>query len=205
MSILTGFLIEKYNGKYIILASYSISFAGALTFAINASYTYALLFLFLIGMAMAMLQVVINLLLRIAGGEKHFAFNSVLAHLIFGLASFMSPKLYIYLVHNLQNGFTINNSITRLIARIVPDCMPWISLYWVFVIVALLMILIIALVRIPKVKLNEVERIGTKNNIVLLFKNKIVILYFIGIIALRGYRAGCCRLDFQIFGRLSPI
>jgi len=40
-----------------------------------------------------MLQVAINPLLRVAGGEEHFAFNSVLAQLVFGLASFISPQL----------------------------------------------------------------------------------------------------------------
>jgi len=37
---------------------------------------------------MAVLSVVINPMLRVAGGEEHFAFNSVLAQLVFGLASF---------------------------------------------------------------------------------------------------------------------
>ena len=38
---------------------------------------------------MAMLQVSINPLLRNIGGEKEFAFNSVLGQLFFGLASFI--------------------------------------------------------------------------------------------------------------------
>ncbi len=41
----------------------------------------------MIGIGMAMLQVAINPLLRVAGGEEHFAFNSVMAQLIFRLAS----------------------------------------------------------------------------------------------------------------------
>jgi len=40
---------------------------------------------------MAMLQVAINPLLRVAGGEENFAFNSVLAQLVFGGASFLAP------------------------------------------------------------------------------------------------------------------
>ena len=46
--------------------------------------------LFLIGLGMAMLQVAINPLLRVAGGEEHFAFNSVLGQLVFGLASVLT-------------------------------------------------------------------------------------------------------------------
>ncbi len=44
-------------------------------------FSIALLSLFLIGVGMAMLQVVINPLLRVAGGEEKFAFNSVMAQL----------------------------------------------------------------------------------------------------------------------------
>jgi len=47
---------------------------------------------------MAVLQVAINPLLRVAGGEEHYAFNSTLAQLIFGSASFISPRIYSYLV-----------------------------------------------------------------------------------------------------------
>jgi FHS family L-fucose permease-like MFS transporter len=57
--------------------------------------------LFLIGCGMAMLQVVINPLLRTSGGEEHYAFNSVLAQLIFGAASFISPLVYSYMVAQL--------------------------------------------------------------------------------------------------------
>jgi len=38
------------------------------------------------GLGMAILQVAINPLLRVAGGEEHFAFNSAFAQLIFGSA-----------------------------------------------------------------------------------------------------------------------
>lgn len=46
MSIPTGFLIEKFREKTILLAAFSISFTGALLFATNSNYTYALLSLF---------------------------------------------------------------------------------------------------------------------------------------------------------------
>jgi fucose permease len=137
-----------------------------------------------------MMQVAINPLLRVSGGEKHFAFNSVLAQLIFGSASFISPKLYIYLVRNLQNTHIPQNGIFKFFARAVPENMPWISIYWIFVIITLMMILIIVLARIPEVKLSEDERIGNKNNFFQLIKNKIVILYFLGIVAYVGTEQG---------------
>ena len=68
-------------------------------FALVPRFAVALPSLFLIGIGMTMLQVAINPLLRVAGGEKHFAFFSVAAQLVFGLASFLSPLVYSYLVH----------------------------------------------------------------------------------------------------------
>jgi fucose permease len=190
MSIPTGFLIEKFREKSILMIAFFISFAGAILFATNASFTYALLSLFLMGVGVAMMQVAINPLLRVAGGEKHFAFNSVLAQFIFGLASFLSPKLYIYFVQNLQDVSSPKNVIITLLSLVVPKSLPWISLYWVFSILTLLMIVIIAVIKIPKIELNENERIGNRDNFVHLLKNKIVILYFIGIIAYVGTEQG---------------
>jgi len=69
MSIPSGMLIEKYKGKKIMVAAFGIAFAGSLILAIFPNYLSAVGSLFLIGCGMAMLQVVINPLLRTAGGE----------------------------------------------------------------------------------------------------------------------------------------
>src|SRR5258708_39502998 len=88
-----------------MLASFGVALAGAALLSLFAGYAVSLLSLFLLGIGMAMLQVVINPLLRSAGGEEHFAFNSVLAQLLFGLASFISPRLYTIIGANrLTNG-----------------------------------------------------------------------------------------------------
>jgi glucosamine--fructose-6-phosphate aminotransferase (isomerizing) len=71
---------------------------ASILFVIYPSYLVFSFSLFSLGCCMAVLQVIINPMLRAAGGEEHFAFNSVLAQLVFGLASFASPYLYIYLV-----------------------------------------------------------------------------------------------------------
>ena len=91
MSIPSGMLIEKYNEKKMMIVAFIVSFVGSLLLALFPNYLTAVLSLFIIGCGFAMLQVVINPLLRTAGGEEHYAFNSVLAQLIFGGASFLSP------------------------------------------------------------------------------------------------------------------
>src|SRR5690606_25959019 len=107
MSIPSGLLIEKYSEKTVTVLGFGIAFGAALLFALFPRFEVALISLFSIGIGMAMLQVVINPLLRVAGGEEHFAFNSVLAQLFFGSASFLSPLLYSYLVSNIH---TTNDS-----------------------------------------------------------------------------------------------
>src|SRR6478735_4199450 len=95
MSIPSSMLVQKYNEKAIMIT--------ALIVAFQPNYLTAILSLFLIGCGMAMLQVVINPLLRTAGGEENYAFTSVMAQLIFGAASFISPLVYSYMVTNISS------------------------------------------------------------------------------------------------------
>jgi fucose permease len=190
MSIPAGFLVEKYREKRVILVAFVIAFAGALLFASFSSFSVAMFSLFLIGLGMAMIQVAINPLLRVAGGEEHFAFNSVLGQLVFGLASFLSPQVYTYLVQNLHGYAGGGDMIVRTLAKVVPADLPWISLYWVFTFITLAMIVVIASSRFPRVELKEDEKAGAKETYRDLFKNKFVILYFFGIFAYVGSEQG---------------
>jgi MFS transporter, FHS family, L-fucose permease len=122
MSIPAGMLIEKFHEKAVLLGAFILSFSGALIFALLPTYTISIISLFIIGAGMAMLQVVINPLLRATGGEEHFAFNSVMAQLVFGLASFISPMIYSTLALGLQNRSS--DFFIRLFAGMVPIPLP---------------------------------------------------------------------------------
>src|SRR6201996_4670462 len=102
MSIPSSMLVQKYNEKTIMVSAFVVAFCGSLLLAAEPNYLTAVLSLFLIGCGMAMLQVVINPLLRVAGGAENYAFTSVMAQLIFGGASYISPLVYSYLVLNLN-------------------------------------------------------------------------------------------------------
>lgn len=102
MSIPAGILVEKYKEKKTMVAAFTVAFIGALLFSVFPHYLVFILSLFLMGSGIAMLQVAINPLLRVSGGEEHFAFNSVMAQLIFGGASFLAPMLLTYLISNLM-------------------------------------------------------------------------------------------------------
>lgn len=188
MSIPSGVLIEKYSEKTVTISGFLLAFAAALLFALFPRFEVALFSLFVIGIGMAMLQVVINPLLRQAGGEEHFAFNSVLGQLFFGAASFLSPLLYSYLVNNIHTEEA--QPVILLFNRLVPPDIKWVSLYWVFALTAFLMVVIVAVVRFPKVELREDEKIDTGTGFRSLLANRYVWLYFLGIFAYVGTEQG---------------
>ena len=205
MSIPSGILIEKYSEKAVLVAGFVLATAAALVFAIFPTFQIALISLFSIGIGMAMLQVVINPLLRHTGGEEHFAFNSVLANFFFGAASFLSPLLYSSLVGNIHSGST--DSVILLFNKLVSPELKWVSLYWVFAVTCLIMIVIIALINFPKVELKEEERIDTGASFKELLRNKNVILYFVGILCYVGTEQGIANWMskfLQLYHGLDP-
>ncbi|MCB0747966.1 MAG: MFS transporter [Ignavibacteriae bacterium] len=188
MSIPAGIMVERYKEKKTMVAAFSVAFLGALLFSIFPYYFVFLPSLFLMGTGMAMLQVAINPLLRVSGGEEHFAFNSVMAQLVFGGASFLAPILLTYLVSSINDSQS--NSVKTFFSGLVPVGLSWVSLYLVFTVLLFLMILIILFSRFPNVERKEDEKAGTWATHKSMFKNKIVILYFIGIFAYVGSEQG---------------
>jgi len=189
MSIPSGFLLEKWGEKRMIIISFVLALTGAFGFAIFPQFNVFMISLFTIGTGMAALQVVINPLLRVAGGEKHYAFNLVLAQLVFGLASFISPQMYSYFVTNIDQG-NVEKPFIGILTDLVPQMMSWVSVYWAFGLISMLMIGVIVFIKFPSVELKEDEKVGSKASYIELFKNKYVILYFIGLFAYVGSEQG---------------
>jgi len=188
MSIPSGILVEKYKEKKMLVVAFALAFTGALLFALIPSFSVALTSLFIIGIGMAILQVVINPLLRTAGGEAHFAFNSVLGQLAFGAASFLSPMLYSYLVTRIHTGDP--GALFSFLDGMVPENLKWVSLYWVFAAISFVMVIVVYLARFPKVELKEDEKIDIGAAFKELLSNKYVILYFLGIFSYVGTEQG---------------
>ncbi|MBL0739642.1 MFS transporter [Chryseolinea lacunae] len=205
MSVPAGVLIEKYSEKSVLIFGFALACVAALLFALLPTFEIALLSLFSIGIGMAMLQVVINPLLRHAGGEAHFAFNSVLANFFFGAASFLSPWLYSALVGNIHHGEA--TGIIVLFNAIVTPELKWVSLYWVFAVTCLAMIAVIFFVRFPKVELKDDEKMDTGVALRELLRNRTVRLYFIGIFAYVGTEQGIANWTskfLQIYHNVDP-
>jgi FHS family L-fucose permease-like MFS transporter len=174
-SIPAGILLETYREKKVMIFAFGLATIGSLLLVLSPHYLSALISLFLIGSGMAMLQVVINPLLRTAGGEENYANYSVLAQLIFGFASFLSPMVY--------QKFIAYPSIHA-------QTFPWLSLYFLFIAISLLMMLISFVTKFPNVDLGDDEKPGAWAIHLQLFKNKYVILYFIAMLCYVGTEQG---------------
>lgn len=188
-SIPAGFLIDRFGEKPVMIAAFVAALGGAFSFAVHPTYAVALGSLFSIGTGMAMLQVAINPLLRVAGGEENFAFNSASAQFVFGAASFISPMIYAYMVNHLarEGG---RGPVLRLVARVTPASMGWVSIYWIFAAVAAVMVLIVAAVRFPQIEKNEEEKTGTVGTYFDMLRRGMVWLYFGCIFAYVGSEQG---------------
>jgi fucose permease len=190
MSIPAGMIIQKYGEKKCLILSWILALSGALLFSLIPVFPVFLVSLFLIGSGMAILQVAIYPLLRVTGGEEHFAFNSIIAQLVFGAASFLSPFVYSYLVTHLGNGHSANGLFISVMAFLTPDKLSWVSIYWIFSFVSLLMMVIILASPFPKVERKEDEIVGAWDTHVELFKQKTVIIFFLGIFCYVGTEQG---------------
>jgi fucose permease len=188
MSIPAGFLSEKYSDKTLLSISFLVMTVASIVFALFPGYLVFSFTLFSLGCCMAVLQVIINPMLRIAGGEEHFAFNSVLAQLVFGLASFTSPFLYQYLVDD--SSTAQGASIAHWLRGLVPENLPWVSLYVVFAFIALLLFLVVMATKYPKYQKKEDEKAGDTSSYINLLKNKWTLLYFLGIFCYVGTEQG---------------
>ncbi len=185
MSIPAGFLAERYSSRSLLTGSFGVIVISCLTFVLNPSYLYFLGTLFVLGLCMAVLQVIINPMLRFAGGEEHFAFNSVLAQVVFGGASFLSPWLYMELVKDQTYQF-----ISSVFPGWIPENLPWLMLYVFFALLALVILGVIRMIPFPKVEKSDQEQVGAISAYKELLLNRWAYLFFSGIFAYVGFEQG---------------
>lgn len=188
MSLPAGLLVERWKEKKTLLLAFALATVGALVFGFQPQFGTALGSLFIIGMGMAILQVVINPLLRVVGGEEHFAFNSVLGQLAFGAASFFSPMLYSYLDQNLYTHDAA--PLVQMLENWVPADMKWVSVYFLFAVIALVMLGLIGMTKFPKVDLKADEKVEVGTDLRNLLGKRMVWMYFFGIFSYVGLEQG---------------
>ena len=110
-----------------------------------------------------MLQVIINPLLRTAGGEENFAFYSVVAQIVFGGVAAAIPYLSSYFQEMAANG----NSLFPVDTNI-----PWVINYQIIAILLLSLGIIMFFIKLPSVELKEDEKAAGKELYFELLKDK---------------------------------
>ena len=181
VSVPAGILIERVGPKRCLLLALATNAVAAAAFALHPSYWIAVPALFVIGTGMAMLQVVLIPLTRVAGGEAHLAFYSVLGQLVFGLGSFVSPLVFASWMESLSGAHAGDWQLA-----LSPAELPWVGLYWLFAAAFIAAVICTTVMRVPRVDLNEEEKAGTFAVYRELLRNRHVRLYFIGIAAYVG-------------------
>jgi FHS family L-fucose permease-like MFS transporter len=204
MSIPAGMFLEVYQEKKVMVFAFGLACLGSLLMVIFPNYLSAILSLFLIGCGMAMLQVVINPLLRTAGGEEHYAFYSVMGQLTFGFASFLSPMVYQYFLSQKKLARTESNWMSAIFAYL-PENLSWISLYFLFVVICIGMIGVIYVSKFPQVELQEDEKAGPLATHIELFENKYVLLYFFAMLCYVGTEQGVANWISQFLATYHQV
>jgi MFS transporter, FHS family, L-fucose permease len=182
-SIPAGFLVERYTEKPVMIASFGAGLVGSLSIALRPSFLVIIVASFVIGAGMASLQVAINPLLRVAGGEEHFAFNSAFAQLVFGAASFLSPRVYSYIVEHRGTYLASEVSPLQILDRLTPAKLPWVAIYWIFALSSTVMIAILVFSHVPRVERKEDEQAGTLSIYRGLLRKRVVWLFFGSVLA----------------------
>ncbi len=171
VSIPGGLLVEARGPRTTILVAFVLNLAGSLAIALWPGYGTAIAGLFIIGLGMALLQVVINPLMRTAGGEAHFAFFSVMGQLMFGLASFLSPLAFQLLMER---------------PGAAGSPLVWVAFYWIFTVAFCVLIVANQALPLPRVELKDDERTGGWAAYKELLARRDVRLFFLGIMAYVG-------------------
>lgn len=190
MSIPAGFLVERFSEKPVMIFAFLAALLGSLSFALFPQYRVAMVSYFVMGAGMAVLQVAINPLLRVSGGEANYAFYSALAQFVFGGASFLSPLIYSYLVLHLEKPQPGRGLLLHILQRLTPAGLPWASIYWIFAAFTLFMIVLLAISRFPSVQHTAEESAGSLSMYRSLLRRPVIWMYFIGMLAYVGCEQG---------------
>ena len=188
-SIPSGIMIETIGMKPSMLIAFGVVLLGAMAFSLFPAYGIVIASLFVIGIGMAMLQVIINPLMRTSGGAANFAFFSVMGQLVFGFASFVSPFMFTYLVTRLPDP-TRSSALLDALRALAPAHLSWVALYWLFSAAFALLLAAVCLIRLPQVKLEQHERMGSADAYRELLRNPHALMFFFGIVCYVGTEQG---------------
>lgn len=206
MSVPAGYLADKWPPKNIVIVALLAIAVAAVGFVLVPAYGPFLIALFAMGCSMAVLQVVINPLLRLAAGSEHFAFYSLIAQLVFGGASFLSPLVYKKMVD------PESKELWEVLRDLVAPAEGWVGMYVLFAVMALILAGITA--GTPFLQGKQENGRDEKGGLKTLLRSRTTYFYFFGIFSYVGIEQGIGNwispflqeyhgLDPQVLGALT--
>lgn len=203
ISIPAGLMLEIHGEQKVLLAAFILASLGALLFACYQQFALAMLSLFLMGSGLALLQVVINPLLRAAGGPSHFAFYATASQLIFASGAVLGPLAFRSLLPNLNEA---EPSLTLHIASLfTPTDKTWAAMFWVFAAASLFFLAVLRAIQIPAVELKQRERPNAWQIHAALFRHKVVAIYFLAIVAYVATEQGIANTMFDFLQQYHQV
>lgn len=200
MSIPAGLLVQRIGERKVMLIAFTIALIGCVLFVWLPVFLVAMVALFLIGTAMAFLQVAINPLLRAGGGSKHFAVFSVAAQLMFGAAAALSPLVYSAITQS-------SSSFSSQLLHLVPTNMSWLSMYVIFAVICLIMLITVAIAPIKTGENTTKNKpIPIKQSVALLADNTVLKFFFaiVSYVALEQGVANSISVFLQHYHQIDP-
>lgn len=94
-------------------------------------------------------------------------------------------------------------AIIDLLADVTPAHLPWVSLYWVFSALLLVMLIAVVLTRFPKITLQQEEKTGGSGSYLTPVQTAICMAVLSGYLLLCECRAGYIYLHEYVSGRVS--
>ena len=190
-SIPAGAMSAHYGEKRVMLCAVCLAACVYALFALYPGYLQALLAFFAVGICVAVLEVTIFPILRVAGGEAEFAFNSVVAQLVFGAASFISPWIFKWLVVlPVASEPTALGIVRSAFVNFVPANMPWLALYLMLALAFVALCAFMLSLKFPAIEKSELNR----RELLLVYRellsNKHVWLFFFGSFFYVGFEQG---------------
>ena len=182
VSIPAGIYAERSSARAVVLGSFALVSLGLLLFAFFPRYSVILVSLFIAGCGLSAAQVPLFPMLRIACGADRLPFFTAMTSVSYGLGSIVSPMLYSKLIAQL--GSTEEKALPiQILQKAVGQSYPWVSVYWIFAVVAIVTLVGLAVVRLPELTLTDEERTGGIAACLSILKNRAVIFYALGVFA----------------------
>ena len=168
-SVPFGILIKKFGTKFTLVAGSFITTIGVFMFASIPGYFANMAAMFISGIGITAIQVAANPLVKEISNPEKYSRNLTLFMVLFGVGSTVAP--YIVTFIKLKG-------------------LEWNYAYWLFTILSIVMLISLLLPKYPEERAENLELRGEDSQLLVLFKDPLMLLYTLAIFLYVGVEVG---------------